>query len=297
MRKRSESGVTSPKLNTARGSLQTRVELLSEAARQLRVDIIRMTYEAGPERKGHPGGALSAADIVAALYFDTMKIDPHRPRWEDRDRFVLSKGHACPVLYSALAIKGFFDKEAYRSFRKVDGMLQGHPDMKGIPGVDMTTGSLGHGLAAGVGIALGAKIDHRDYHVFVLLGDGECQEGLVWEAALAASRYRLENLIAVVDANGLQSCDWVDATIPMEPQGAKWSAFGWNVIHIDGHDMKQIVAALDAAVAHEPEPTVIIAKTVKGKGVSFMENDNSWHQKAPNRQEFELAMAELKEGE
>jgi transketolase len=285
---------TSPRSNASPDSLQARIDLLSEAARQLRVDILRMTYEAGPERKGHPGGALSAADVVAALYFDTMKIDPRRPLWEDRDRFILSKGHACPVLYAALAIRGYFGKEAYSSFRKVGGMLQGHPDMKRIPGVDMTTGSLGHGLAAGVGMALGARIDHRDYHVFVLLGDGECQEGLVWEAALAASRYRLENLVAIVDANRLQSCDWVYATIPTEPQAAKWSAFGWNVINIDGHDMKQIVVGLDAAVAHAPEPTVIIAQTIKGKGVSFMENDNSWHQRAPNRREFEQAMAELK---
>jgi transketolase len=270
-----------------------RVHRLEEAARQIRIDILRMTYMAGPERKAHPGGALSAADIVAALYFDIMRIDPARPKWPDRDRFILSKGHACPVLYAALACRGYFGKDAYRSLRRVDGMLQGHPDMKNTPGVDMTTGSLGHGLSAGMGMALAARIDHKDYRVFVLLGDGECQEGLVWEAAMAAHHYRLDNLVAIVDANGLQSCDWVEATIALNPFAPKWTAFGWRVMEINGHRMEEVVSALDCTVRSEGRPTVIVAKTVKGKGVSFMENDNSWHQRAPDRKQYEQALAEL----
>jgi transketolase len=274
---------------------QERVRRLEEAARQLRIDIVKMVYIAGPERKGHPGGALSAADIVAALYFDIMRIDPARPKWPDRDRFILSKGHACPVLYAALACRGYFSKDAYHSFRKVDGMLQGHPDMKGTPGVDMTTGSLGHGLAAGMGMALAARVDHKDYRVFVILSDGECQEGLVWEAAMAAHHYRVDNLIAIVDANRLQSCDLVENTMTLNPLPAKWAAFGWRVIEINGHKMDEVISALDLAVQPKGRPTVIIAQTVKGKGVSYMENDLAWHQKAPNLKQYEQAMAELGE--
>jgi len=273
--------------------MEDRISRLNEIARQLRIDIIRMTYEAGPARKGHPGGALSATDLIAALYFDFMRIDPSNPRWPNRDRFILSKGHACPVLYAALANRGYFPKEAFSSFRKIDGMLQGHPDMKSTPGVDMTAGSLGHGLSAGVGMAIAARIDKRDYNVFVLLGDGECQEGLVWEAAMVAPKYKLDNLIAILDINRLQSCDWVEATLSLEPLPAKWIAFGWNVVEIDGHDMRQVVSALEIAIHHKGKPTVIIARTVKGKGVSFMEDDNAWHQKAPNKKQFEQAVTEL----
>jgi len=271
-----------------------RLDRLEEIARRLRIDIVKMTHLAGSARKGHPGGALSATDIVAALFFDIMRINPSDPDWRDRDRFILSKGHACPVLYAALANRGYFTEESYQSFRKVDGMLQGHPDMKNTPGVDMTTGSLGHGLSAGIGMALAARIDKRNYRVFVLVGDGECQEGLLWEAALSAPQYGLDNLTAIVDFNRLQSCDWVDATIPLEPFAAKWLAFGWNVLEIDGHNMQEVVAALELAVNHKNKPTVIIAHTVKGKGVSFMEDDNAWHQKAPDAKQFEQAMAELR---
>lgn len=271
-----------------------RLNRLEEIARRIRIDIVEMTHFAGPARKGHPGGALSATDIVAALFFDIMRINPSDPGWRDRDRFILSKGHACPVLYAALANRGYFTKESYKSFRKVDGMLQGHPDMKNTPGVDMTTGSLGHGLSAGIGMALAAKIDKRKFRVFVLLGDGECQEGLLWEAALSAPKYGLDNLTAIVDFNGLQSCDWIDATIPIEPFAEKWLAFGWNVLEIDGHNMQEVIAALELAVNHKQKPTVIIAHTVKGKGISFMENDNAWHQKAPDTKQFEQAMAELR---
>ncbi len=268
---------------------------LKEAARQIREDIVRMVYEAGPARKGHPGGALSATDIVTALYFDIMNIQPENPAWPDRDRFVLSKGHACPVIYAALANRGFFAKEQYQSFRKVNGMLQGHPDMKRIPGIDMTAGSLGHGLSAGLGMALSAKIDKKDFQVFVMLGDGECQEGLVWEAVMSAPACGADNLTAIVDVNRLQSCDSVENTLPLDPFGIKWSAFGWHVLEIDGHNMEEIVAALELAVFGKG-PTVILAHTIKGKGVSFMEEDNSWHQKAPSREQFEQAMAEF-EGE
>lgn len=283
-------------VNRQEESHRDKIARLEEMARQIRMDIIRMVYEAGPARKGHPGGALSAADIVTALYFDIMRLNPDDPGWPDRDRFILSKGHASPVIYTALANRGFFSKDQYQTFRKVNGMLQGHPDMRKIPGIDMTAGSLGHGLSAGMGIALSAKIDNRDFRVFVLLGDGECQEGLVWEAAMSVPKYKLNNLIAIVDVNRFQSCDWVESTIPLDPFSTKWAAFGWNVLEIDGHNMEEIVSSLELAISEQNRPTVIIAQTVKGKGVSFMENDNSWHQRAPSRELFEQAMAEL-EGE
>jgi len=269
------------------------ITFLEEQARLIRIDVIEMSYAAGPERRAHPGPALSITDIVAALYFDVMRIDPANPQWPDRDRFVLSKGHACPALYSALAHRGFLDREQLKSLRHVGGLLQGHPDMRRIPGIDMTTGSLGHGLAAGVGIALAAVIDKRDYHVFVMLGDGECQEGLVWEAAMAASGYRLENVIALVDCNEWQSCGKVCETMPVQPLVEKWRSFGWNTMEIDGHNMTQIVAALELAIRHKGKPTVILADTVKGKGVSYMEHDNSWHQKAPTKEQYEIALSEL----
>lgn len=271
----------------------TRFVHLEQAARCIRRDIVRLCYETGPERKGHPGPALSCADLVAALFFDVMNVRPAEPRWPDRDRFILSKGHASPVLYAALVNRGFFPREALASFRRVDGMLQGHPDMKGTPGVDMTTGSLGHGLSAGVGMCLAARMDHQNYHVYVLLGDGECQEGLVWEAAMAAARYQLDHLIAIVDCNGLQSCDTVAATMPLEPLVAKWNSFGWHTIEIDGHNGRQILPALDLAACLSGKPTVILARTVKGKGVSFMENDNSWHQRTLSREQYDQAVREL----
>ena len=276
------------------GEAEQRISRLEEFAKQIRIDIVTMTHRAGSARKGHPGGALSAADIVAALYFDIMRIRPEEPDWPFRDRCILSKGHACPVIYAALGILGYFDKKEYASFRKVDGMLQGHPDMKGTPGVDMTAGSLGHGLAAGMGMALAAKIDKTDFRVFVIIGDGECQEGLIWEPAMSAPKYKLDNLITIIDRNRLQSCDWVDATIPLDPLAEKWLAFGWNVIEIDGHAMTEVITALDLATRHNDQPTVIIANTVKGKGVSFMEDDNDWHQKAPSKEQYEQAIAEIR---
>lgn len=270
-----------------------RIAYLKEIARQIRLDIVEMAYRAGSARKGHPGPALSCADFVAALFFDIMKIDPENPKWPDRDRFVLSKGHASPVLYAALANRGYFDKKEYASFRCVDGLLQGHPEMKNIPGVDMTAGSLGHGLAAGLGMALAAQIDKRDYHVFVIIGDGETQEGLVWEAAMSAPRFNAHNLIAIVDRNRWQSCGSVMEMMPLDPLIDKWRAFGWNTIEIDGHDMPQVLNALELAVAYERGPSVIIANTIKGKGVSYMEEDNSWHQKAPTEEQYKTALIDL----
>jgi transketolase len=284
------------KLQRWEESHRDKIVRLKETARQIRKDIVRMVYEAGPARKGHPGGALSATDIVTALYFDIMNIQPENPGWPDRDRFILSKGHASPVIYTALANRGFFGKEQYQSFRKVNGMLQGHPEMKKIPGIDMTAGSLGHGLSAGLGMALSAKIDKKNFQVFVMLGDGECQEGLVWEAVMSAPTCGADNLTAIVDLNRLQSCGLVENTIPIGPFGIKWAAFGWHVLEIDGHNMEEIVSALELAVFGKGQPTVILANTIKGKGVSFMENDNSWHQQAPNREQFEQAMAELEGG-
>ncbi len=284
---------SSQPLNTESVIDQSTVSALEEQARQIRIDIVQMAYEAGPERRGHPGPALSIADIVSALFFEVMRIDPSKPHWPDRDRFVLSKGHACLALYSALAYRGYFNRKHLKSFRRVGGMLQGHPDMKSIPGVDMTTGSLGHGLSAGLGIAIAAKFDRRNYNVFVVLGDGECQEGLIWEAAMSAPKFRIDNLIAIVDLNKWQACGSVENIMPLEPLVDKWAAFGWNTVEIDGHNMPEIVSALYSATRFEGKPTVIIAHTIKGKGVSFMEDDNSWHQKAPTKEQFDIAMTEL----
>lgn len=272
---------------------ESRVEKLKGQARKVRADILKMTHDVGGAHKGHPGGALSAADVVTALYFDVMRVDPKNPRDPDRDRFILSKGHTCPVLYAVLAQRGFFDRSEYRTFRTAGGILQGHPDMKKTPGVDMTAGSLGHGLAAGLGMAVAARIDRKDYRTFVMLGDGECQEGLVWEAAMAAGHFKQANLTAIVDVNGLQSCFPVVETMEMEPFADKWASFRWNVIEIDGHDMGAVLHALEQAAATTDKPTVILAKTVKGKGISFMENDNAWHQKAPNDDEYRAGLAEL----
>jgi len=276
------------------GGQDSRIRELEDQARRVRADILKMTHDVGGAHKGHPGGALSAADVVTALYFDVMKVDPANPRDPDRDRFILSKGHTCPVLYAALAQKGFFDRSHYQTFRTAGGMLQGHPDMKKVPGVDMTSGSLGHGLAAGLGMAISGRIDKRSFRTYVMLGDGECQEGLVWEAAMAAGHFAIPTLTAIVDVNGLQSCFPVVETMHMEPFAAKWSAFGWNTIEIDGHDMRQILDGLAAAADYTRGPTVILARTGKGRGVSFMENNNDWHQKAPNDEEYRTALAELR---
>jgi len=266
---------------------------LKAMAQIIRRDVITMIHAA---QAGHPGGSLSAADIVTALYFRVMRIDPTNPHWPDRDRFILSKGHACPVWYAALAERGFFDKAHLMTLRKLNSILQGHADMKKTPGVDMTVGSLGQGICAGLGMALAGKLHGKDYHVYVMVGDGECQEGAVWEAALAAPRWRLDNLTVIVDNNGIQNDTFTDEVMPVEPLADKWRAFRWNVIEIDGHKMEEIVPALEAVKTIKGIPTVIIAKTVKGRGVSFMENVPAWHGTAPNDAQAQAALAEIAEG-
>ena len=244
-------------------------------------------------KSGHPGGSLSAADIFTYLYFKEMNVDPKNPQWDLRDRFVLSKGHCCPSLYAVLALKGFFPMEELEKLRHVGAMLQGHPDMKGTPGIDMSTGSLGQGVSAACGMALCAKIDNKDFRVYTVLGDGECEEGQVWEAAMFAAHKELDNLVIIVDCNGLQIDGSTAQVGGVEPLDTKFESFGFNVINIDGHDFDAIEAALDNAKETKGKPTAIIAKTVKGKGVSFMENQVGWHGKATNAEEFEIAIGEL----
>ncbi|MBQ8539753.1 MAG: transketolase [Ruminococcus sp.] len=244
-------------------------------------------------KSGHPGGSLSAADIFTYLYFKEMNVDPSNPNWADRDRFVLSKGHCCPSLYAVLALKGFFPMEELEKLRHVGAMLQGHPDMKGTPGIDMSTGSLGQGISAACGMALCAKIDNKDFRVYTVLGDGECEEGEVWEAAMFAAHKGLDNLVVFVDCNGLQIDGSTAQVGGVEPLDKKFESFGFNVLKIDGHDFDQIEEALNTAKNTKGVPTAIIAKTVKGKGVSFMENQVGWHGKATNAEEFEIALSEL----
>ncbi|MDR7856563.1 transketolase [Tissierella sp.] len=263
---------------------------LQEIARRIRVDIITMLEKS---QSGHPGGSLSSVEILTALYFKEMKIDPTNPKWEDRDRFVLSKGHGTPVIYGALAERGFFPREELNNFRKIDSMLQGHPDMKGTPGIDMTTGSLGQGLAAANGMALAGKLDNKDYRVYAIIGDGECQEGLIWEAAMLAAHYKLDNLAVFLDHNGLQIDGRNKDIMNIDPIDEKFKAFGWNVLHIDGHSFDEILDALAKAKTTKGMPTIIIAKTFKGKGVSFMENQVGWHGKAPSNEEANKAIEEL----
>ena len=275
------------------GETRPSIEELKAMAQVIRRDIITMIHAA---QAGHPGGSLSAADIVTALYFRVLRLDPANPRWPDRDRFILSKGHACPVWYAALAERGFFDKAHLMALRKLDSILQGHADMKKTPGVDMTVGSLGQGICAGLGMALAGKLHRKDYHVFVMIGDGECQEGAVWEAALAAPRWQLDNFTVIVDNNGIQNDTFTADIMPIEPLADKWRAFRWNVIEIDGHKMEEIVPALEQVKTNKGAPTVIIAKTVKGRGVSFMENAPAWHGAAPNDAQAQAALAEITEG-
>ena len=267
------------------------IKELKEMAKIIRRDIVEMIGEA---KSGHPGGSLSAADIVTYLYFSEMNIDPLEPKWKERDRFVLSKGHAAPVLYAALAHRGFFPKESLYTLRKIGSNLQGHPDMNKVPGVDMSTGSLGTGISAAVGMALAGKLDKANYRVFALLGDGELQEGQVWEAAMAAAHYKLDNLIAFVDNNGLQIDGNVEDVMSRAPIGAKFEAFGWFVQEIDGHDFNAIAEALNKAKEQKGHPSIIVAHTVKGKGVSFMENQASWHGSAPSAEQVAIAKEELK---
>lgn len=268
------------------------VKRLEAQAIQTRTDIIRMVGRAGA---GHPGGSLSSSDMITALYFHVMNIDPKNPQWADRDRFVLSKGHSCPALYSALARRGFFDPAELDHLREYGAMLQGHPDMHDTPGIDISTGSLGNGLAVGVGMALSGRIHHQDYMTYVLLGDGELQEGLNWEAAMAASHHDLKNLVAIVDCNGVQINGWVNEIMTVEPIGDKWRAFGWNVVEVNGHNMKDILTALHTARTMR-HPTVILMRTVKGRGVSFMEDDSAWHGKAPDEAQMAEALAQISKG-
>jgi len=266
------------------------IKMLEEKARNIRRNIVRMVGEA---KSGHPGGSLSAADIVTTLYFREMKVDPAKPHDPDRDRFILCKGHAAPVLYAGLAEKGYFPVEELLTLRKTGSKLQGHPDMKKLPGVDMSTGSLGQGLSVANGMALAGKLDRKDYRVYALLGDGEMQEGQVWEAAMLAAHYKLDNLVAFLDHNGLQIDGFIKDVMSPEPLADKWRAFGWSVIEIDGHDFKQIMDALDKARATKGQPTIIVAETIKGKGISFMENQAGWHGVAPNAEQVAAAIAEL----
>jgi len=223
-----------------------------------------------------------------------MRVDPQNPRWPDRDRFILSKGHACPVWYAALAERGFFDKSHLSTLRRLGSILQGHPDMNKVPGIDMTTGSLGHGLSVGIGMALAGRLQKKDYHVWVIIGDGESQEGSNWEAAMAGAKWKLDNLTAILDRNNLQNDFYVDDLMPIEPVADKWRAFGWHVVAIDGHDMAAVVTALEDAKARKGVPTMIIARTIKGKGVSYMENVCEWHGKAPGREEADKALCEIR---
>jgi transketolase len=267
------------------------IEELKEMAVNIRCDIIEMIATA---KAGHPGGSLSAADVVTALYFRVMRLDPGNPDWPDRDRFILSKGHACPVWYAALAERGYFDKSHLGTLRQLNSILQGHPDMRKTPGIDMTAGSLGHGLSAGLGMALSGKLREKGYHVWVIIGDGESQEGSIWEAAMAAAKWKADNLTAILDRNHLQNDDCVDTEMPIEPLADKWRAFGWHVLEIDGHDMEEVVETLERAKTIKGKPTIIIAHTIKGKGVSFMENVVEWHGKAPCKEEAQQALEEIR---
>lgn len=267
------------------------IECLKNIAKEIRVDIIEMLYRAG---SGHAGGSLSSVEIIVSLYFKVMKVDPNFPQMVDRDRFILSKGHGAPALYAVLARRGYFDKRKLNTLRQVESILQGHPDMKRTPGVDFSSGSLGHGLSVGCGMALGARFAGIKNHVFVLLGDGELNEGQIWEAAMAASKFNLTNLIAIIDRNRLQLDGTTQEIMPLEPLKEKWKAFNWHVLEVDGHDISSLVHILENAKSYNKAPVVIIAETVKGKGVSFMENNYIWHGKPLSREEYQQALLELK---
>lgn len=263
---------------------------LEEIANKIRINTIKEVYNA---KSGHPGGSLSIAEILAVLYFKEMKIDPKNPKDENRDRFVLSKGHCSPALYATLALKGFFSVEELKKFRNINSILQGHPDMKKIPGVDMSTGSLGQGLSAANGMAIAGKLDKKDYRVYAILGDGEIEEGQVWEAAMASARYKLDNLCIFIDNNNLQIDGAITDVMNSYPIDKKFESFGFNVINIDGHNFQEIEKALESAKNTKLKPTAIIAKTIKGKGVSFMENQVGWHGKAPSEEQYNQAIEEL----
>lgn len=266
------------------------IDELKQIAKKVRRGIIEAVYSG---KSGHPGGSLSIADIITVLYFNEMHINPENPKNENRDRLVLSKGHCAPALYSALANRGFFDVEELKTLRNIESRLQGHPDMKKIPGVDMTTGSLGQGLSAANGMAIAGKLDNKDYRVYCILGDGEIEEGQIWEAAMAASKYKLDNLCVIVDNNNLQIDGTIEEVMSSYPIDEKFKSFGFQIINIDGHDIDEIIKAFEVAKNVKGKPTCIIAKTIKGKGVSFMENQVGWHGKAPNEEQYKQALEEL----
>lgn len=263
---------------------------LKKIATDIRLGAVTAVFNA---KSGHPGGALSSADILACLYFDELNVDADNPKAQNRDRFVLSKGHSCPGLYAALALKGFFPYDELKSFRHTGALLQGHPDMKAISGVDMSAGSLGQGFSCACGMALAAKLNNESYRTYTLVGDGESQEGQVWEAIMFAAHYKLDNLCMIIDNNGLQIDGRVSDVMNVMPYESKLEAFGWNVITIDGHNIAQILDAFAKAKEVKGKPTAIVAKTIKGKGVSFMEDQASWHGKAPNEEQYNIAISEL----
>jgi transketolase len=274
----------------AQRELEKKLQSLKKTARKVRYHIIDMIYTA---QSGHPGSSLSAVEIMVALYFEIATVDPDNPRWADRDRILLSKGHGCPVWYACLALRGFFPKEELKKLRQFESILQGHPDKLKTPGVDMTTGSLGQGLSLAVGMALEGKLMRKDYTVYVVLGDGELNEGQIWEAAMSAAKYKLDNLIAFVDANRLQMDGFTTEIMPMEPIDEKFQAFGWETLRIDGHDFEAILGSVDEAKKIREKPVCIVADTIKGKGVSFMENIRIWHGQAPNEEEYKKAIKEI----
>lgn len=268
----------------------SKLEEFQSKAKSVRRNIVEMVYSA---KSGHPGGSLSITDVLVALYFSELNVDINNPKSEDRDRLVLSKGHCSPALYSVLAEKGFIPKEDLKTFRKIDSYLQGHPDMKKIPGVDMTSGSLGQGLSVSNGMAIAGKLDNKDYRVYCILGDGEIEEGQVWEAAMSSSHYKLDNLCVIVDNNNLQIDGKIEDVMNPHPIDKKFESFGFNVLTIDGHNFNEILEAFEKAKSVKSKPTAIIAKTTKGKGVSYMEDNAGWHGKAPSEEEYNLAMNEL----
>lgn len=266
------------------------IKKLEQEAVEIRKDIIRMLGEAG---SGHPGGSLSSVEIMMGLYYYKLRCQPEKPDWPDRDRFILSKGHVCPGLYTIMARKGYFPREELMTLRKFGSRLQGHPHMLKLPGLETSCGSLGQGLSVANGIALGARLDKKDYRVYCLLGDGETDEGQVWEAAMTASHYKLDNICAIIDRNRLQIDGFTEDVMKLEPLGGKWKSFGWHVIEINGHSIKEVMDAYDEAERTKEKPTMIIAHTIKGKGVSFMEDKAEWHGVAPKGEQIALALKEL----
>ena len=269
------------------------IKELTKKTVEIRKGIIEAVYQA---QSGHPGGSLSVADILTVLYFHEMNIRPEEPKWEDRDRLVLSKGHCSPALYSCLANKGYFPVEDLKTFRKIDSYLQGHPDKNKVPGVDMTTGSLGQGLSSANGMAIAGKMDKKDYRVYCILGDGEIEEGQIWEAAMTSSKYKLDNLCVIVDNNNLQIDGTIEEVMSPYPIDEKFRSFGFEIIKIDGHDIEEIIKAFEVAKNIKGKPTCVIAKTIKGKGISYMENQVGWHGKAPNEEQYKEAITELEKG-